>query len=77
MLNWNVVETGGGCKAFEKVYSNGNYTRVTDESGTDLPKEGSILVGSYDSEGNELDVGSCDSKRQLTLLLDISEELYA
>ena len=47
---FDVWPTGGGCEAWGKKYANGNYTLVTNEGGTELPKVGSCIVGSYNPD---------------------------
>lgn len=48
------VETGGGCVALDKIFDDGSYLRLTDDSGTGLPDPADwadALLGRYDSQG--------------------------
>lgn len=48
------VQTGGGCVAYDKIFDDGSYLRLTDDSGTGLPDPADwadAILGRYDAQG--------------------------
>lgn len=58
-VGWEVIDTGGGCKALMKDLGNGRHALATDEGGTRLPVKGEmILVGVYQYAGDtDVEIG--------------------
>jgi len=52
---FEVIDTGGGCLAWQRVCENGDYLLITDEMGVGLPKDWTdAIIGRYDADGNVL-----------------------
>jgi hypothetical protein len=69
---WN---TGGGCRAYGRVYPNGSRTLVTDEGGTELPTSGRCLIVPYGRDEEVLDKSCVHTDHQMEKTLSVHEEL--
>ncbi len=70
---FEVVGTGGGCKALEMVHANDNYTWVTDCSGSGVPTGKEDMVGTYDRDGELL---RCDTTDDAHVLAAMHMQLF-
>ncbi len=65
----------GTMSFYSKDYPNGNTTYVTDETGRNLPIEGSCLIETYGGD-EPIAEDTCDNEEQMNDLVTKHEELY-